>query len=367
MTRGSARLGYADQFMRARLFAISWLGYARLYPGRKNLSGAMACLQNEGGLDKFRIINLLFIHRLMHTLDQFVMGPLADRIGVRHVVGIGLLIAARAHQHGHGPRPPSLRLLVLGMSNDVGQSADWPGLVQMMAAWFLPAGRGVAMAWRTTSYLLGGFLAIILASWLLKNSVFGLDSAVAGVFILSSLLLILLAALLLLLARNRPTVVDSAATPAGPPAARAFGQALRRPVVRVAGTTAFLLKVMRYSFLFWLPLRMVDRMRYADDQAGYASAAFELVGFAGTLAEGCLFDKVFDARRFPVARLMLLGSDPACFAQPSLATLGCVGNVAGIALIWMMFCGLGTRMQGAASQDAGAPESASGRGSEFAC
>lgn len=343
--------------MRARVFVISWLAYAGLYLGRKNFSVAMPRLQEEGGLDKFQLANLLFVYSLMYTLGQFVMGPLADRFGARKVVGAGLLLAVAANI-GMGLAPWYGALFALGMLNGVGQSAGWPGLVKMMAAWFRPDERGVVMAWWTTNYVLGGFLATILAAWLLRNPVLGVENPLIRVFLLPSLLLAVIAAAFLLLARNRPPHAPAAVPGEGVPVRRAMGEALRRPVVWATGAAAFLLKVMRYSFLYWLPLYMVERMRYAEDEAGYASSVFELVGFAGALAAGYASDKLFGARRFPVACLMLLGLAAACLAHPMLAASGWWGNVAGIALIGMMLYGPDTLMQGAASQDAGTPESA---------
>lgn len=343
--------------MRARIFLISWLAYAGLYLGRKNFSVAMPRLQEDGGLDKFQLANLLFVYSLMYTLGQFVMGPLADRFGARKVVGAGLLLAAAANI-GMGLSPWYGPLFALGMLNGVGQSAGWPGLVKMMAAWFRPDERGVVMAWWTTNYVLGGFLATILAAWLLRNPVLGIETPLMRVFLLPSLLLAGIAGAFLLLARNRPPHAPEEVPGEGVPVSRAMGEALRRPVVWVTGAAAFLLKVMRYSFLYWLPLYMVERMRYAEDEAGYASSVFELVGFVGALAAGYASDKLFGARRFPVACLMLLGLAAACLAQPSLAASGWWGNVAGIALIGMMLYGPDTLMQGAASQDAGTPESA---------
>lgn len=357
VTRPARPVGYTDQTVRAQIFIVGWLGYAGLYLGRKNFSVAMPRLQEEGGLDKFQLANLLFIYSLMYTLGQFVMGPLADRFGARKVVGAGLLLAAAANI-GMGLAPWYAALFVLGMLNGVGQSAGWPGLVKMMAAWYRPEERGVVMAWWTTNYVLGGFLATVLAAWLLKNPLFGIEGALERVFVLPSLLLILIAAVFLLLARNRPPDAPAALPGEGVPVARAMGEALRRPVVWVTGVTAFLLKVMRYSFLYWLPLYMVERMRYAEDEAGYASSVFELVGFAGALMAGYASDKLFGARRFPVACLMLLGLAGACLLHPTIAALGWWGNVAGIALIGMMLYGPDTLMQGAASQDAGTPESA---------
>lgn len=342
--------------MRARIFVISWLAYAGLYLGRKNFSVAMPRLQDEGGLDKLQLANLLFVYSLMYTLGQFVMGPLADRFGPRKVVSAGLLLAAAANV-GMGLAPWYGALFVLGMLNGLGQSAGWPGLVKMMGAWFRPAERGVVMAWWTTNYVLGGFLATVLAAWLLRHPAPGFESALARVFILPVLLLAAIAVAFAVFARNRPEGAEEAALPETVPAARAIREALRRPVVWVTGAAAFLLKVMRYSFLYWLPLYMVEKMRYAEDDAGYASSVFELVGFAGALIAGYASDKLFGARRFPVACLMLVGLAAACVAHPALAAAGWWGNVAGIALIGMMLYGPDTLMQGAASQDAGTPAS----------
>ena len=36
-----------------------------------------------------------------------------------------------------------------------------------------------------------------------------------------------------------------------------------------------------YSLMFWLPLYLIQRLKYSPGEAGYTSSLFELVGFGG--------------------------------------------------------------------------------------
>ena len=128
---------------------------------------------------------------------------------------------------------------------------------------------------------------------------------------------------------------------------------LAKPVVWITGITAALLKITRYSFLFWLPLYMVEQLGYELESAGYISAAYELAGFLGAILAGYASDKLFQSRRYPVATIMQGGLGLACYLYPRLAGRGYLGNSVGISLIGIMNYGPDTLMQGAASQDVG--------------
>jgi len=154
--------------------------------------------------------------------------------------------------------------------------------------------------------------------------------------------------------RDRPAA-DAAAGPAPAPSNPLAGyrMVMARPVAWATAITAFLVKITRYSFLFWLPLYLTEQLKYPPGQAGYLSAAYELAGIVGALIAGYASDKLAGARRYPVVSLMLLGLALACLVQPGLARFGWGGSLAGIALIGMMTFGPDTMLQGAASQDAG--------------
>lgn len=355
-------LQHPENQWRLRIFAITWLAYAGFYLCRKNLSVLMPLLQNDLGISKLDLANIVFAYSLAYALGQFVTGMLADRFGARAVVTGGLLLSV-ASNLAMGWNPSVLMLFVLGMLNGAGQSAGWPGLVKNMAAWFRSRERGVVMAWWTTNYVLGGFLATVVAAFVISNPMPLPGASWQHGFWIPSLLLLAVTAVFVLFARNHPHDAGLASiADADTEAAAAQGESSRgvllavlaRPAVWITGITAFLLKVIRYSFLFWLPLYMTDHLCYSAERAGYASSVFELVGFLGALVAGYASDKLFGARRFPVTAIMMALLAAVCLLHPYLAGRGLAWNLLGIALIGIMTYGPDTLMQGAASQDAGA-------------
>ena len=58
----------------------------------------------------------------------------------------------------------------LACLNGLGQSTGWSGLVKMMGNWFSGNQRGIVMAWWSTNYVLGGFLATAFATWAVAQS-----------------------------------------------------------------------------------------------------------------------------------------------------------------------------------------------------
>jgi sugar phosphate permease len=330
--------------IRFRIFAVTWLAYAGFYLCRKNFSVVMPFLQNEAGISKLRLADILFAYSLCYSAGQFLMGSLADRFSPRIVVGFGLLISS-AVNIGMAFHPVYGALLAVGMVNGLAQSTGWPGLNKTMASWFRPQERGVVMGWWTTCYVFGGLAATIFAAWSVS------DRPWRSGFVLPAILLLAVAAVFIALVRDRPATVVAKEAKRGPLAN--YREVVAQPVAWATAVAGFLLKVMRYSFLFWLPLYLTERLAYKPEQAGYLSSIFEFAGIGGALAAGYASDKLLRARRYPVVCVMLMGLAAACLIQPRLAALGWVGALGGIALIGFMTFGPDTIVQGAACQDVG--------------
>ena len=333
--------------VRTRIFAGTWLAYAGFYLCRKNFSVVMPFLQNQAGISKLQLADILFAYSLCYAAGQFLMGSLADRFSPRAVVGGGLLLASAANI-GMAGRTTYGVLLVLGMVNGLAQSGGWPGLTKIMAAWYRPAERGVVMGWWTTNYVFGGLVASVFAAWSVSGGHW------KNGFALPAGLLLAVAALFVMLVRDRPPAVAGDTPPDVPDNPLAsYREVMSQPVAWATAVAALLVKVSRYSFLFWLPLYLTERLAYPPDQAGYLSAVYEFAGIGGALAAGYASDRFLGSRRYPVVCLMLVGLAGTCLVQPRLAATGWAGTLAGIALIGVMTFGPDTILQGAASQDVG--------------
>ena len=110
----------------------------------------------------------------------------------------------------------------------------------------------------------------------------------------------------------------------------------RRPLLAVInlrvvtlGVAYFCIKFVRYTFIFWFGIYLVEGYGLSGTDAGYFQVPFPLAGILGSVAGGLISDRVFGARRAPVATLMLIG-----LTLSLLAMLIIPGNVWVVALMY---------------------------------
>jgi sugar phosphate permease len=322
--------------------------YSGYYLCRKNFSILMPFLKTEQGYDSESLAHVLFFYSCAYAAGQFVMGQLADRWGARLVVTLGAAGSAAMSALAVTPVP----LVASQGANGLMQASGWPGVLKMSREWFPDANRGVIMAWWGTHLVAGGFLSTNLAAAVAEGG----WQRTAWV---PSLVLVAIALVFGLLSRDGTPRVRGSLEPRatnGP-------LPLRPPLVCIA-VMYFFVKMTRYSFLFWLPLYMTERLSYSPQQAGFASSAFEVIGFLGVLLAGYCSEKVTPGRRFPVGAAMMAGLALMCVLYPWLSRYGAAWNVAAIALLGGFTFGPDTLMAGPGTQEA-APSEAVARAAGF--
>jgi len=330
----------------------------------------MPLLSADLGYSNLQLANIFFGYSLLYALGQFGFGVLADRFGSRLIVTLGLLVAVVSNLM-LGFATSLVILTLLSCLNGAGQSAGWPGLVKTMASWFRHRERGVVMAWWTTNYVIGGFIGTIFATFVVTSHWLVPSWGWHRGFWVPAMALCVVTAVFFTLVRNHPSDAglpdivpkedefrdEPGAVPGEHPffeTARTYLKMLGDPEVWTVAVGALFSKVTRYSFLFWLPLYLTQKLHYGAGEAGYTSSLFELAGFGGALLGGYFSDKFMQSRRLPVAALMMWGLAGACWLHPTLAAMGHVGVAVSICLIGIMNYGPDTLLQGAASQDVGA-------------
>jgi sugar phosphate permease len=363
---------------RYRVFVITWLAYAGFYFCRKNFSVTMPLLERDLGLTKMQLATVITGYSALYAVGQFFSGVLSDYFGPRVVVGTGMFIVVVANVL-MGFQASLLAFVILGCLNGAAQSTGWSGLVKNMACWFRRQERGVVMAWWATNYVLGGFLATIFVTFAVTQHWLFPQWGWRQGFWAPALVVLVLMLGYVVLVRNHPSEVGlpaieedddvaappedletSAATsaqPAGkatPPSRALF---LDR-TLWIISAMYFFLKIIRYAFIFWLPVYMTESLHYSVAEAGYTSSVYELVGFSGAIIAGYVSDKLLQSRRFPVGAVMLWGLALASLIHPMLAARGHWGNALGISLIGIMTFGPDTLMSGAAAQDVGSQRGA---------
>jgi sugar phosphate permease len=341
-----------------QIFLVTWLTYAGYYLCRKNFGVALPIWAASHTYSEFDMANAVFAYSLLYAVAQLPLGPLADRVGSKIIVGSGITIVIVSNLLMSVPQRPTT-LTLLACLNGAGQATGWCGLVRCMANWFSARERGVVMAWWGTNYALGGFLATVFATFCATG--LGLWPALGWrkAFLLPPALLAVIGLLFLTLTREQPgeqvrdgEEVPKSHAPSGQQSSP-VSALLKQPVLWIISAAYFLLEMTRYGFLFWLPLYLTEALNYTPQSAGYLSSLFELVGFVGAVAAGYLSDRVFASRRLPVGAIMLACFGAVILGEPWLAATGYVGTAVSIAAMGMFCYGPDTLLCGAAAQDVG--------------
>ena len=153
---------------RKRTVALLWITYAGFYLCRVNLPAAQKDLAQAEGFSKRQLGLLLSALKLCYAVGQLLNGFLADRLGPRLILVIGLTASATLNlsfAHASGLRAMAL----IWAANGYFQACGWTPVVRVIANWF-PAGRRDAASGAIgTSYILGSGLSWLLAGHLAER------------------------------------------------------------------------------------------------------------------------------------------------------------------------------------------------------
>jgi len=346
---------------RFRIFTSAWALYACYYFCRKNFSVVMPMMARTSHYDNFDLAHAIFLFSLAYAAGQFIAGALGDRFGGR-LVGTsgGILSAVCTAVMAFTPSYRAILLLQIG--NGLGQGCGWSACLKVLGAWFGRKERGTVMAWWGTSYVLGGFLATVFATFAATQAYALPAMGWRRGFLFPAVVLAAGAVWFAIRTRDDPPAASLPALEDTAAREAADGDdwwlAARTPEVWILAGMYFFLKITRYSLLFWMPLYLVQRMQYSESQAGYTSSLFELVGFSGALIAGYVSDRLLNGRRYPVGATMLFGLAAALLMHPVFARLGPVAMGCSISLLGILVYGPDLLMSGPASIDAVSPRHA---------
>ncbi len=345
---------------RFRVFLAAWILYASYYFCRKNFSVVMPLMARLDNYKTFDLANLVFIFSLAYAAGQFLAGLLADRFGPRVVATGGGLLSAVCTAAMAIPGPHSV-LLLLQIGNGLGQGCGWSSCLKVLGAWFQRTERGTVTAWWGTSYILGGFLATVFATFTVTQVFLLPGLGWRRGFLFPAIILAAGALIFAWYVRNQPAdaglpnLPQDSDTPQG---STTWWATAKNPEVLILAGMYFFLKITRYSLLFWLPLYLVQQMQYSEQWAGYTSSLFELVGFSGALIAGYVSDRLMNGRRYPVGAVMLFGLAAALLMHPVIGRLGPIPMAMSISLLGILIYGPDLLMSATASIDAVSPEQA---------
>lgn len=355
------------RFLRGQTFALTWTAYASYYLCRKNLSVAKPALSEQLGLSNASLGDIDTGYLAAYAIGQFVSGLLGDKVGGKKLVGFGLIATAILNVvFGTGQ---TFAVFILAWTlNGFAQSTGWPGCAKAFSNWFARRERGTVMGLWATCYQVGGVVSTLLATMLLVE--FGWSSAFFG----PALFLAGFAVLFIALQKPSPEEIGLSSIEEyyrqikglgeekadaddqqsmRVSAKESFGFVIRSRPIWTLGLTYVVLKFVRYSLLFWLPLYMAQHLKYDSEEAGYTSSVFEIAGIAGVVFAGLVSDRISKGRRAPVVVIMMLLLSVATYSYAEVSAMGRIPNIIGIALIGFLLYGPDSVTSGVAAVDFG--------------
>lgn len=339
-----SRVSISSAAWSSRLYSGAWLLYAGYYICRKDLGFA-------AGSAVSRVAAELACFGVAYAIAQFVGGELSDRFSARRVAlaGAALSVICTASLSIASPQI----VLLLQFGNGFGQGFGWPALLQLFGGWFGRGERDHVLGWWSTSYILGGFLASSLTTWLTVHTGAVAQGGFEPSYLVVSAILLLAALVFYFETRGmpEPRMREGAQEQFCAGSAQSWRRVLGDRNIRYIAAMYFFLKMTRYTLLFWLPRYLVSSGGYANWSAAHIASCFEILGIAGPIAVGYIVERWLVGRHMQLGAIMLYALAFVCLLHPLLASSSTFGMVVSVSLMGMLIHGSDLLMSGMAVLD----------------
>ena len=303
------------RYWRIRAFYSVFFGYAFYYVCRSNFSVAMPALRSELGYTKTQLGIITSTFYLIYAFSKLINGPLCDRSNPRYFMGIGLLVGAIAN-------------IFFGLSNTIFfftlfwalngwfQTMGSPSGPKTMSNWFSLSERGSYYGAYNTCHSVGAFAILFAGGFIVEHWGWRFGFMIPGLFCVLGAFFIM----------NRlPDRPESVGLPPieefhgeAPPGEEDYAKSetiwhtawhyvLKNPKIWLLAFASLFVYIIRYGLLDWAPTYLVEAKGSSIGFAGLKASALELFGIPGGIAAGIMSDRLFGARRAPVAVLFLIG------------------------------------------------------------
>lgn len=277
------------------IFATATFGYGLYYVCRLSLSVVKAPLVSEGVLTEAQVGLVGSALFYLYALGKFVNGFLADRVSLRRLFSLGLLVSAGVNL-ALGCGMGFAAFLALWAINGWAQSMGAPACVVSLTRWFDRGQRGTFYGLWSSSHNIGEALTFVVtaaavAAWGWQSGFFAVGLAgLAG------------ATTIWLLFRDRPPERGQAG---GSPVAitSAQWQVLFSPMVWTIALASACMYVTRYAVNSWGVFYFQHAKGYTLVEAGGLVAISSVCGVVGTVVSGWVSDVLFKGDRFRPAIL----------------------------------------------------------------
>lgn len=349
----------------ARIFVAAWVAYAGFYFCRKNIQWTpLPVASNHTWLGGFA--SLLMFFGFGYVLGQVFGGWASDRFGGRRTLLCGGLLSLSMTAL-LAPGLPITIVMALQMLNGFGQGLGWPAINKLFSVWLPRKSLAVAMAWWSTSYALGSFLATALATALSTADAIPIKTGLRLSLLVPSGVLLCTTCFFFWRTKERPS--DAGLDPINPYLLHSlpgdgWKAVLGNSEIQLLATMYFFLKLTRYSLLFWLPVYLIEAQHATVRSALKLSSLYELVGFSGALLAAYISDRLLGGRRYPVGATMLFLVAFVFLLHPVISSGGTIAIGISISIMGILIFGPEVLISATAVLEAVPPEQA-GRASGY--
>ena len=316
MPEGYSRTQH-ERYSRLRLQVLggAFLGYSAYYLVRKNFVLAMPDLISQG-YSKTELGMALCALSLSYGISNFVMGTFADRLDVRKLMPLCLILSGCISLFiGFMPilQFPLMVMVCLMALNGCLQGAGWPCSAKLIAHWFVRQERGTAMSiWSLSQNagcgLLGPLSILALALFCDWQSLFYFPASIAIVIAIGCYFMLRDSPQQCGLPLHSPELAEEHEIKhhrsSFRQSFRLFCQhCLKLPPIWILAVVNACIYFVRYGVIDWAPVYLQESKGFSFNTSSWAFFAFEYAAIPGTLICGYLSDRHFKGQRAPVNAL----------------------------------------------------------------
>ncbi|KAF0711590.1 Aste57867_5189 [Aphanomyces stellatus] len=338
------------------IFLFTYTAYIAVYFTRKPFSVTKSTLKAEDvhTESELGLIDTAFL--VSYAVGQFASGPVASILGSKLGLAVAF-IGTGVCSFVFGTSPSKDVRGLAWLLNGLFQAFFFPFIMDVLRAWFPPSTRGQVLGMWTTCQQVGGFATSAFGAYVLSTSTW------QDAFVRPAFLSFGFAALCVTVLHAAPSSTSKVHV-FGATAASSISLWDVPHLVHV-GAAYFCIKLVRYTFLGWLPFYLTDVLRYSAAESVLLSTAFDLAGTLGSVLCGFAADAAWcGGRSARVVAPMCLLCGLCTLLYPHVASLGQMPNIAIMAAVGLFVAGPDSMLGGAACAEicerAGAPSAATG-------
>uniref|UniRef100_A0A663LTA2 Glucose-6-phosphate exchanger SLC37A2 n=1 Tax=Athene cunicularia TaxID=194338 RepID=A0A663LTA2_ATHCN len=246
-----------------------------------------------------------------YAIGMFISGIFGERLPLRYYLSGGMVLSGLfTALFGLGyfwDIHVLWYFIVMQVCNGLVQTTGWPSVVACVGNWFGKGKRGLIMGIWNSHTSVGNILGSLIAGvWV--SSAWGLSFVVPGIIIAVMGIICFFFLVececrepehsavtsnegpLSISGQSSTDCSDSPKEPAEEPEAISFLGALRIPGVVEFSLCLLFAKLVSYTFLYWLPLYIVNVAHFGAKEAGDLSTLFDVGGILGGIFAGLISD-----------------------------------------------------------------------------